>query len=439
MRRHPDAVVAHTHTALTRKYARLIPSYTGALILRSLRLLRIISFLRLERSYKALKNLRVVFGRKREELLVVSYLTMVVVLTSSTMIFFLENNAQPDVFSSIGVCAWWSVETITSLGYGDIVPRTSAGRIFGSALAIWGIVLFTIPGAVLGSGFIEVMLDKQQSAEEDEYDRALHEPTSRVGAAAETAATGSNTSDRSALQIDPPPATPLSAGTDAVRHLSPRVATALALHQLALKLDAMAATQVRLLCIMHVCAPVVGAHVCARRRSASRSSCARSRRSSRASRRCCCSSRRRRALRQRMRAECMSSLQLPFKFWILLLYQYEHFSERFRISHLVLRSAGLRRICGAPFAPFLCVAKKLPKQPPPPHMLLARLSPAARPLTVRPLLFARPLSSSMASPSQDAEPHDLVLGASMRRVLFICMGTDARVAAHRPLLPAPVR
>ncbi|TYZ60217.1 hypothetical protein PybrP1_008266 [[Pythium] brassicae (nom. inval.)] len=149
----------------------LIPSYTGALILRSLRLLRIISFLRLERSYNALKNLRVVFGRKQEELLVVSYLTMVVVLTSSTTIFFLENSAQPSVFSSIGACAWWSIETITSLGYGDIVPKTGAGRVFGSALAIWGIVLFTIPGAVLGSGFIEVMLEKQQNAEEDEYSR----------------------------------------------------------------------------------------------------------------------------------------------------------------------------------------------------------------------------------------------------------------------------
>lgn len=104
----------------------------------------------------------IIFKRKQEELLVVSYLTAVLVLTSSTIIFFMENQAQPKIFSSIGTCAWWSIETITSLGYGDIVPVTNTGRCFASILALWGIILFTIPGAVLGSGFIELMLEKQR-------------------------------------------------------------------------------------------------------------------------------------------------------------------------------------------------------------------------------------------------------------------------------------
>jgi hypothetical protein len=85
--------------------------------------------------------------------------------------FFLENPAQPEVFSSIGTCSWWAIETITSLGYGDIVPITAMGRAFSSLLALWcvverrgfslnvlltltricatccrGIILFTIPG-----------------------------------------------------------------------------------------------------------------------------------------------------------------------------------------------------------------------------------------------------------------------------------------------------
>ncbi|GLD95271.1 hypothetical protein PINS_up003915 [Pythium insidiosum] len=137
------------------------PASRGVLTLRGLRLLRIMSFLRLERSYSAMKRLRAIFSRKYEELWVVSYLTAVIVLTASTTIFFLENPSQPEVFSSIGVCAWWAIETITSLGYGDIVPVTSGGRLFSSILAIWGIVLFTIPGAVLSSGFVEVMLEKQ--------------------------------------------------------------------------------------------------------------------------------------------------------------------------------------------------------------------------------------------------------------------------------------
>lgn len=143
--------------------------------IRSLRLLRIISFLRLERSYSAMKNLRLIFARKKEEFLVVTYLTAVVVLTSSTFIYYLENAAQPEVFSSVGIGAWWAVETITSLGYGDFVPITNAGRFFGSILALWGIILFTIPGAVLGSAFIEVMLDKHREEEEEAYAIALRE------------------------------------------------------------------------------------------------------------------------------------------------------------------------------------------------------------------------------------------------------------------------
>ncbi|RLN90350.1 hypothetical protein BBJ28_00017474 [Nothophytophthora sp. Chile5] len=150
-----------------------MPMYHGGLTLRSLRLLRIVSFLRLERMYNAMKNLRVIFARKKEEFLVVSYLTGVVVLTSSLMIFLLEHEAQPTVFSGFGISAWWSVETITSLGYGDIVPITRLGRLLGAVLALWGIVLFTIPGAVLGSGFIEVMLEKQREEEAEMYSLAV--------------------------------------------------------------------------------------------------------------------------------------------------------------------------------------------------------------------------------------------------------------------------
>ncbi|GMF26925.1 unnamed protein product [Phytophthora lilii] len=79
----------------------------------------------------------------------------------------------PAVFSTFGVCVWWSIETITSLGYGDVVPITSMGRVLGASLALWGIVLFAIPGAILGSGFIEVMLEKQREEEAEMYSMAM--------------------------------------------------------------------------------------------------------------------------------------------------------------------------------------------------------------------------------------------------------------------------
>ncbi|TMW62964.1 hypothetical protein Poli38472_005582 [Pythium oligandrum] len=139
-------------------------SSRGILAMRGVRLLRVMSFLRLERSYNAMKNLRAIYSSKTEELWIVSYLTGVVVITASTAIFFLENPTQPNVFTNPFVCAWWAIQTITSLGYGDIVPVTAGGRVFSSILALWGIILFTIPGAILSSGFVEVMLQKEQES-----------------------------------------------------------------------------------------------------------------------------------------------------------------------------------------------------------------------------------------------------------------------------------
>ncbi|CAH0482546.1 unnamed protein product [Peronospora belbahrii] len=158
----------------------ILISSRGVLTLRGFRLLRIMSFLHLERSYKAMKNLREIFTLKKEEFGVVSYLTVVIVLTSSTTIFFLENPAQPDVFSSIGTCSWWAIETITSLGYGDIVPITTPGRAFSSLLALWGIILFTIPGAILGSGFVEVMLKKQGKKNEQAMEESIRMSLTRA-------------------------------------------------------------------------------------------------------------------------------------------------------------------------------------------------------------------------------------------------------------------
>ncbi|TYZ57196.1 hypothetical protein PybrP1_011146 [[Pythium] brassicae (nom. inval.)] len=167
-------VLVPFYVELLFKYS-LTPSNKGVLTLRALRLLRVLSFLRLERSYNALRNLRTILSKKKAELGLVTYMTGVVVLTSSITIFFFENEAQPEVFSSIGVSAWWAVETITSLGYGDIVPVTSGGRIFSSVLALWGIILFTIPGAVLSSGFVEVMLEKERDEKE-----AMHQVLQRT-------------------------------------------------------------------------------------------------------------------------------------------------------------------------------------------------------------------------------------------------------------------
>ena len=74
-------------------------------------------------------------------------------LVCSTGVYFAENEAQPDKFSSILASMWWAVATLTTVGYGDIYPITFLGKIFGSISAIFGVGLFAIPAGILASGF----------------------------------------------------------------------------------------------------------------------------------------------------------------------------------------------------------------------------------------------------------------------------------------------
>ena len=69
--------------------------------------------------------------------------------------YFIENEAQPEVFSSIPAAMWWGVATLTTVGYGDIYPVTPIGKILGSIIAMLGIGMFALPAGILASGFEE--------------------------------------------------------------------------------------------------------------------------------------------------------------------------------------------------------------------------------------------------------------------------------------------
>ena len=74
-------------------------------------------------------------------------------LICSTGVYFAEYEAQPEKFSSIPSSMWWAVATLTTVGYGDIFPITSIGKLLGSISAIFGIGLFALPAGLLASGF----------------------------------------------------------------------------------------------------------------------------------------------------------------------------------------------------------------------------------------------------------------------------------------------
>ena len=102
-----------------------------------------------------LRTLGRVVQAKRTELVTVIMVLSLLLLLSSSLMFYAENDAQPDVFSSIPETMWWGIITLTTVGYGDAYPITALGRTLAGLMAVLGIGLFALPAGILGSGFIE--------------------------------------------------------------------------------------------------------------------------------------------------------------------------------------------------------------------------------------------------------------------------------------------
>jgi voltage-gated potassium channel len=123
--------------------------------IRILRLLRILRLFRLSRYFHAIRVISNVLEKKKEELILSFSFIFFLMIIGSSLMYYIEHEAQPEVFSSIPQSLWWGVNTMTTVGYGDIVPITKLGKILGSFLGIAGISLFALPAGIIASGFNE--------------------------------------------------------------------------------------------------------------------------------------------------------------------------------------------------------------------------------------------------------------------------------------------
>ncbi|HXP97977.1 MAG TPA: cyclic nucleotide-gated ion channel [Telmatospirillum sp.] len=111
-------------------------------------------FLKLARYSPALETLGAVVRREARPLQSAIFLLVLLMLGSSTILYFVERSANPS-FSSVPSAMWWSVATLTTVGYGDAVPISSLGKILGGVVALLGIGMFALPASILATGFSE--------------------------------------------------------------------------------------------------------------------------------------------------------------------------------------------------------------------------------------------------------------------------------------------
>lgn len=125
-------------------------------ILRILRLTRMFRLAKLGRYSMALQAMGHVAREKREELVLSLMLMLVMLLVASSLMYLVENEQQPEVFSSIPASMWWGITTLTTVGYGDLYPITAMGKLLGAIIAVMGIGLFALPAGIIASAFVEL-------------------------------------------------------------------------------------------------------------------------------------------------------------------------------------------------------------------------------------------------------------------------------------------
>lgn len=140
-----------------------------AFLLRLFRLIRILRVARLGRFSSALHAISEAVRARRFELLMSLAIAVILLLVSSTLLYVVEGPSQPEAFGSIPRAMWWSVATLTTVGYGDVYPVTTLGRILAGLTAITGIGLIAMPTGILASAFSDAIQER----------RAAHERKSR--------------------------------------------------------------------------------------------------------------------------------------------------------------------------------------------------------------------------------------------------------------------
>lgn len=130
-------------------------------VLRILRLLRLTRILKINRYTDAMTVVVTVLKNKKEQLLSSFFVALMLLVLSSVLMYNAENEAQPELFSSIIHTMWWAVATLTSVGYGDIFPVTEFGKLLAAFIAIIGTGIVAIPTGIIAAGFTEVINHKE--------------------------------------------------------------------------------------------------------------------------------------------------------------------------------------------------------------------------------------------------------------------------------------
>jgi len=134
--------------------------------LRFIRALRIIRLLKFSRYSSSINNLLSVIWNQRRSFGAAYFILFIALIISSSGMYLVEKDVQPEKFGSIPHAMWWAIVTLTSVGYGDVTPITSMGKVFGSIIIILGILTVALPSGILAAAFTDFTRKSQKKYED---------------------------------------------------------------------------------------------------------------------------------------------------------------------------------------------------------------------------------------------------------------------------------
>lgn len=128
---------------------------SGFVIFRMLRVARIFHLFRLNAKYDSFNVITTVLYEKRNQIISSVFIVLILMLASSLCMYSVEHDAQPTVFRNAFSGIWWSMSTLLTVGYGDIYPVTTLGRVMAICIAYLGVGVVAIPTGIISAGFVE--------------------------------------------------------------------------------------------------------------------------------------------------------------------------------------------------------------------------------------------------------------------------------------------
>lgn len=132
----------------------IFPAVDGSTVLRLLRIIRLVQIMKIRAVARALKRIGAALKKSQNELMISLSVSLAFIFIGAVLMYIAEGSTQPEAFGSVPRSLWWSMATLTTVGYGDVYPITNFGKVIAAIMALIGIAAVAMPAGILAAAFI---------------------------------------------------------------------------------------------------------------------------------------------------------------------------------------------------------------------------------------------------------------------------------------------